>query len=116
MRKMLEPGEKLALVIALGYGEDQGRSHKTKSIEEVSTVPQNEEIPTWFRAGVEAALLAPTAMNQQKFRIDLTGEKSSDGKALVRISSLGGAYSDVDLGIVRLHFELGAGKDSFAWE
>lgn len=116
VRKMLEPGEKLALVIALGYGEDQGRSHKTKSIEEVSTVPQNEEIPTWFRAGVEAALLAPTAMNQQKFRIDLTGEKSSDGKALVRISSLGGAYSDVDLGIVRLHFELGAGKDSFAWE
>ena len=92
------------------------KSHKTKSIEEVSAVPQGEETPAWFRAGIEAALLAPTAMNQQKFRIDLAGEKSSDGKSLVRISSLGGAYSDVDLGIVRLHFELGAGVENFAWE
>lgn len=116
VKKALKPNEKLALVITLGYGADQGRPHKTKSIEEVSTVPQNEEIPAWFRAGIEAALLAPTAMNQQKFRIDLTGEKSSDGKSLVRISSLGGAYSDVDLGIVRLHFELGAGVENFAWE
>lgn len=116
VRKMLESGEKLALVIALGYGAGQGRPHKTKSIEEVSVVPQGEEMPEWFKAGVEAALLAPTAMNQQKFRIDLTGEKSSDGKSLVRISSLGGAYSDVDLGIVRLHFELGAGVENFAWE
>lgn len=116
VRKMLEPGEKLALVIALGYGAGQGRPHKTKSIEEVSAVPQGEETPAWFREGIEAVLLAPTAMNQQKFRIDLTGEKSSDGKSLVRISSLGGVYSDVDLGIVRLHFELGAGVENFAWE
>lgn len=116
VKKTLEPNEKLALVIALGYGTDQGRPHKTKSIEEVSAVPQGEEMPAWFRAGIEAALLAPTAMNQQKFRIDLTGEKSSDGKSLVRISSLGGAYSDVDLGIVRLHFELGVGVENFAWE
>lgn len=116
VKKTLEPGEKLALVIALGYGVDQGRAHKTKSIEEVSAVPQGEEMPAWFRAGIEAALLAPTAMNQQKFRIDLTGEKSSDGKSLVRISSLGGAYSGVDLGIARLHFELGAGVENFAWE
>lgn len=116
VKKMLKPGEKLALVIALGYGADQGRPHKTKSIKEVSAVPQGEEMPAWFRAGAEATLLAPTAMNQQKFKIDLMGEKSPDGKPLVRISSLGGAYSDVDLGIVRLHFELGAGVENFAWE
>lgn len=115
VKKMLKPGDKLALVIALGYGADQGRPRKTKSIEEVSAVPQDEEMPAWFRAGAEAALLAPTAMNQQKFRIDLTGEKSLDDKPLVWISSLGGAYSDVDLGIVRLHFELGAGVENFAW-
>lgn len=116
VKKMLKPGEKLALVIALGYGADQGRPHKTKSIEEVSAVPQGGEMPAWFKAGVEAALLAPTAMNQQKFKIELAGEKSPDGKSLVRISSLGGAYSDVDLGIVRLHFELGAGVERFIWE
>lgn len=32
-----------------------------------------EPVPDWFLHGVQAALLAPTAMNQQKFRFQLEG-------------------------------------------
>lgn len=31
------------------------------------------ETPQWFKNGMEAAMLAPTAMNQQKFVIKLDG-------------------------------------------
>lgn len=116
VRKMLDPGEKLAVVIAIGHGVSEGVSHKTKSLDEVTSCSDGERLPEWFENGAKAALLAPTAMNQQKFLIELTKKESSEAKPVVNIRSLGGAYSDVDLGIVRLHFEIGAGLDRFSWE
>lgn len=101
------PNEKLYVVIALGYGANQGKSHKIKSVEAVSKC--EGEMPEWFRRGVEAALLAPTAINQQKFKFILNGEKVLARKGL-------GFYSDIDLGIVKCHFEIGAGKDNFEWQ
>lgn len=100
------PGEKLAIVISLGYGTTQGMAHKVKSIEEVSNA--NAGSPAWFRAGVEASLLAPTAVNQQKFFFELDGSK---------VSAKGGSgfFSKTDLGIVKCHFEIGAGKENFTW-
>ena len=66
-------------------------------------------MPDWFEKGVEAALLAPTAMNQQKFVFVRKGNAvSAKAKA--------GFYSKIDLGIVKYHFELGAGRDNFHWE
>ena len=65
-------------------------------------------MPQWFRKGIEAALLAPTAMNQQKFQFSLKGSQ-------VLAKAGRGFYSKVDLGIVKYHFELGAGKDKFTW-
>ena len=97
-------GEKLAVVIALGFGATQGAAHKTKPMEALCTA--DGDMPVWFRAGMEAAMLAPTAMDQQKFRVSL-----SDGA--VKIENLGGPYSAIDLGIVKYHFETGAGKDHF---
>lgn len=99
-------GEKLCVVIALGYGKTQGTAHKSKPIEKVINVQGS--VPQWFKNGAEAALLAPTAMNQQKFVLSLNENKVSAkaGKAF---------YSKVDLGIVKYHFELGAGKDNFIW-
>lgn len=94
-------GEKPALVIALGYGRNQGVPHKSKDIQAVSNV--SDSTPDWFRAGVEAALLAPTAMNQQKFFFTY-----ADGQ--VRVKPGMGFYTKVDLGIVKYHFELGAGR------
>lgn len=94
-------GEKLCCVIAIGYGSTQGSSHKSKAIEAVSKT--DGAVPDWFRKGVEAALLAPTAMNQQKFEFVLTGNQVSAKAGM-------GFYSKVDIGIVKYHFELGAGK------
>ena len=33
--------------------------------------------PSWFKKGVEAALLAPTAVNQQKFSFEHVGVKNN---------------------------------------
>lgn len=102
----IDKGEKLCCVIALGYGENQGISHKSKSINELSKV--NGEMPKWFERGMKAAMLAPTAMNQQKFLISLDGNE-------VRAKALTAFYSKLDLGIVKYHFELGAGQNNFKW-
>ena len=66
-------------------------------------------LPDWFAAGMRAAQLAPTAMNQQKFLITL-----HEGN-VVSAEATGGSYSGIDLGIVRCHFELGAQAVSCEW-
>lgn len=101
----IEKGEKLVCVLALGYGVSQGTPHKSKPMESLGG---EGEKPDWFLRGMEAAMLAPTAMNQQKFRLSLEGRK-------VTAVSTGGFYSKVDLGIVKYHFEMGAGKENFTW-
>lgn len=102
----INKNEKLCMVIAIGYGNTQGVSHKVKNIEEVTDI---KERPIWFENGIKYSLLAPTAMNQQKFKILLDGNK-------VSIKAGMGFYTKVDLGIVKYHFELGAGKENFDWE
>lgn len=92
-------GEKLTVVIALGYGKTQGVPHKSKPMSAVSNA--GDSTPDWFNAGVEASLLAPTAMNQQKFTFTY-----ADGKVSAKAGM--GFYAKVDLGIVKYHFELGS--------
>ena len=99
-------GEKLCAVIAIGYGKTQGVPHRSKAMEKVTKT--DGPAPDWFTAGVEAALLAPTAMNQQKFQFTLAEDKVS-----VRAGM--GFYTKIDLGIVRYHFEAGAGREHFSW-
>ena len=96
----LEKGEKLCLVIAVGYGTTAGVPHKSKSREQVMSTQTTP--PEWFLKGIDAALLAPTAMNQQKFVFSLDGN-------VVRAEAGTGFYSKIDLGIAKYHFELGAG-------
>lgn len=62
---ILSDGGKLRLAIAIGYGTNPGKSHGSKKREEV--MKAEGEAPEWFLRGIDAALLAPTAMNQQKF-------------------------------------------------
>ena len=105
---VLEDGEKIACYIAIGYGETQGVGHKIKTVEQVSNA--SDTTPSWFKKGIEAALLAPTAVNQQKFSFEYVGVK--DGRHQVRakkgFSMIG--YTKIDLGIAKYHFEVGAGK------
>ncbi len=100
------PGEKLCIVIALGYGETKGVPHALKAVHDVAKA--DGPFPEWFQRGVEAALLAPTAMNQQKFQFTLNGDQVS-AKAGV------GFYTKIDLGIAKYHFEIGAGEETVAW-
>ena len=67
--------------------------------------------PEWFVRGVEAALLAPTAVNQQKFVFILHDGNRVEAKARFALSS----YTKTDLGIAKCHFEVGAGKENFEW-
>ena len=98
-------GEKLCCVIALGYGETQGKPRRSKKIEDVCP---NRELPDWFRRGVEYALMAPTGVNQQDFTLELT----PDG---VRAGCGRGPCKKIDLGIVQCHFEIGASEGDWKW-
>lgn len=109
----LADGEKIACMIALGYPKDSGKIHKIKSVQDVSNA--SDDTPSWFVKGVEAALKAPTAINQQKFYIEYLGVKDQAHQVSAkRLFSMVG-YTSMDLGIVKLHFEIGAGKDNFVW-
>ena len=110
---VLEEGEKIACYIAIGYGETQGVGHKIKTVEQVSNA--SDITPSWFKKGVEAALLAPTAVNQQKFSFEYVGMNNNrhQVRANKGFSMIG--YTQMDLGIAKYHFELGAGTDNFDW-
>lgn len=110
---VLTEGEKIACYIAVGYGETQGVSHKVKTVEQVSQAA--DIAPLWFRKGVEAALLAPTAVNQQRFSFEYVGINSNRHQVRAKrgFSMIG--YTQMDLGIAKYHFEIGAGKENFEW-
>ena len=111
---VLEEGEVIKAYIAIGYGETQGVDHKIKTVEKVSNA--SDITPSWFRKGVETALLAPTAVNQQKFFFEYLPAKDSKPAQVIakRNFSLIG-FTQMDLGIAKYHFEVGAGKDNFEW-
>ena len=110
---VLGEDEKIACYIAIGYGETQGIGHKIKTVEQVSNA--TDITPAWFKKGVEAALLAPTAVNQQKFSFEYLGEENNRHKVRARkgFSMIG--YTKMDLGIAKYHFEIGAGNVNFDW-
>ena len=99
-------GDKVLGLIAVGYGETQGVPHKSKSVNEVCKY--EGDMPEWFKNGVEAALLAPTALNKQAFLIE--GKENN-----VALSCDNGIFAGVDKGIIKYHFELGAGTENFFW-
>ncbi len=101
-RAVPDPGEKLVCVISVGYGVNNGTERRSKKMEELCPVPA-AEMPAWFKDGVEAAMLAPTALNQQRFSISL-----KDGKAVITAGK--GVMTKIDLGIVKCNFEIGSGE------
>lgn len=91
--------EELICVLALGYGATQGVPHKSKPMDQLCKA--DKDMPEWFRKGVNAAMLAPTAQNKQDFLIVLNGEQ-------VEFEIKESKFSKVDLGIIKYHFENGA--------
>ena len=104
--------EHLVCLVPVGYGVTQGVQHPQKRT--IDDVAKGRPFPEWFVRGVEAALLAPTAVNQQLFRFILhEGNRVEAKKAFSLTGGLG--YASIDLGIAKCHFEIGAGKDNFEW-
>ena len=104
----IEKYEKLVIVIAIGYGIDDGEAHKVKPIEKLGSV--NDKMPEWFKKGLESAQLAPTARNQQKFKFTLLSEN------VVKAETSFGFFTKIDLGIAKYHFELGADSKEWSWK
>jgi hypothetical protein len=108
---VLADGEKLVIVIAIGYGTTQGVPHKSKPLGKVAHVSGAGD---WFARGAAAALLAPTAINQQQFWLERDGE-DENGMPRVKAVAKRGTHARVDLGIVKYRFEQGAGAENFVW-
>ncbi|MCR5120016.1 MAG: nitroreductase family protein [Lachnospiraceae bacterium] len=93
--------ERIVCVIAIGYGENNGSEHRSKAVEKLCDIAE-ADMPDWFKTGVEAAMMAPTALNQQKFTITLDGDKAL-------ITAKAGPMTKIDLGIVKYNFEAASG-------
>lgn len=103
----IESSEKLYIVIAIGYGVSDGNSHKVKALEKLYDA--EIEIPDWFINGVKSAQLAPTALNQQKFKFKLLKNN------IVQAKTSWGTNNKIDLGIAKYHFEIGATSKDWTW-
>ncbi len=107
-RAVLKEDEKEIIIISTGYGKTDGIAHRSKPVSRLSN--QSEDSPEWFRRGVEGAMSAPTAVNQQRFRLVLM-----DGSRVKMELPRFGNLVKLDSGIVKCHLELAAGKENFEW-
>lgn len=101
----LAPNEELVGVIAIGYGTSDGKQHKSKVMESLCK-PCSDK---WFIDGMNAAILAPTGLNKQNFFIE------ANGNTVLIHTKDNSSMSQIDTGIVKYHFEIGAGKENFSW-
>ncbi len=100
-KAVLTKEEKEVIIIAFGYGETEGRPHKSKSMADLCNY--SLELPDWFINGMKGAMLAPTAINQQKFYFTY-----KDDEAILKMKK--GPCSNINKGIVRLHFDLASSR------
>lgn len=128
----LKAGEELYLGIVIGQMQDHAahlaksydelvaeqRSHRpSKTVEQCTPAMSEDEraaAPDWFRSGVEAALKAPSAMNRQPV---LFVYHADDGTASAHIDPDAGDehWALNDLGIAKMHFQIGAGQGDWEW-
>ena len=98
----------LSKTVGYPYLKDDYAATLQRTVELTRALPEvcnhKDGMPQRFVNGVNAALLAPTAMNQQKFFFTLQPDGS------VKAACGKGFYTKLDLGIVKYHFELGSGR------
>ena len=112
----LEEGDELVCAAAVGLppeGRPAGAPRALKPPAQLA--PDAGGAPAWFRGGVEAVRRAPSAMNRQGYRFEYAGDPAPDG-GMARVRLVGsGSFALVDLGIAKLHFELGAHGGAWTW-
>ncbi len=98
--------EYLEIVIAVGYGKDQGQPHESKNTDQITVKSSKRdktwEYPEWFLKGLEYALFAPTLNNEQKCEFFCYDDKVS--------MKYYGAHT-VSTGTMLCHFDIGAGTE-----
>jgi len=80
----------------------------SKNIEQMSAT--DGPVPDWFIAGMEAVQKAPSAVNRQPVRFTYR-----DGFVTASIKDVNAERIFYDLGIAKLHFEIGAGTGTWEW-
>lgn len=112
----LQGEEELFAIISIGKVHSE-KSLKEKLISQLGKNKQTfdellqekeETVPSWVRSGVEAARLAPSAVNRKPVRYSYL---NSTLKAYTMKPN-----KDIDLGISLAHFELGALKEGMRGE
>jgi len=116
----LSEGEKLWCTITVGPVRERnsprenliyGITHRrTKAIEDMLDIPgmmgAAQTVPDWFMDGMRAVQKAPSGVNRQPVKFSY---KDGVVKACVE------GKDWLDLGIAKLHFELGAGRGTWEW-
>ena len=113
----LSEGESIVCAITVGNVPPErslkeklihGLTHrKTKKIEQMYT--SDDPVPDWFLAGMAAVQKAPSAVNRQPIMF-----LYKDGAVTASVKDIDGEGFAFDLGIAKLHFEIGSGGGS--WE
>lgn len=93
-------------LLLLGYGTTQGVQHPLRKAEEIGFY--EGEAPQWFKDGIETLLYAPTGHNRLAYTVKGEGSK-------VSISYGPHIRPEIERGIGKYFFELGAGKENFEW-
>lgn len=113
----VEKGESLEAVITIGYVETDKRTKekmissfvKKKGKKAADMLKADETAPEWILKGLEAVEKAPSAMNGQPVKFLWKNETL---KAHVEVKN---GFEEIDMGIAKLHFEVGSGKTGY-WE
>ena len=114
----LAEGEKLVCVAAIGHTPEERTGREklirriaqrgSKSVAELASGLSHA--PSWFMSGMAAVQRAPSARNRQPYRF----VKKRDNSVQVHVTE-NTTFSPVDLGIAKLHFELGAHGGTWSW-
>jgi len=114
----LDKGESVICAIVIGHASEDlsfkekiihGITHrKTKTVEDMYT--SNEPVPEWFIAGMKAVQRAPSAVNRQPVKFTYQA-----GSVQASVKDVANLNTTLDLGIAKLHFELGAGGGTWIW-
>ena len=109
-KELCEGNEELDCVIAVGYSDEKhslkermmeyGTHRQNKSKE--ALIEAEEHVPEQFKQGMDAVYLAPTARNLRPFVFEY-----KDGQVTAS-TTVPTETAMIDLGIAKLHFELGA--------
>lgn len=86
----------MVVSITLGYGETKGVTITTRLLFDISL--STTDFPDQYRKGIEYALCAPSALNQQKYRFKLL-ENDVD-----ELTTKKAFFTKVDMGIAKYYF------------